>query len=183
MIRLTIFFLLSAVIASCNWMDSGSRKSNQLFLGIYLGMKKQDFFDRCWQLNKENIAIQGPGNQSVEYRLTGAEKPGILMHFYPNFYDDRIYEMPVVYHYEAWAPWNRQYWSDKLLERIVHHFDTTYGKLEVLDHRTMGKVYFRIDGKRRINVFIKDDQYVQAVFTDLNVERRLKQMQRDDNQE
>lgn len=34
----------------------------------------------------------------------------------------------------------------------------------------MGKIYARIDGKRRINLFIRDDQFVQAVFTDLEVE-------------
>jgi hypothetical protein len=34
----------------------------------------------------------------------------------------------------------------------------------------MGKIYARIDGKRRINLFVKDDQFVQAVFTDLEVE-------------
>jgi hypothetical protein len=31
-----------------------------------------------------------------------------------------------------------------------------------------------MDGKRRINLFIKDEQYVQAIFTDMEVEERLK---------
>jgi hypothetical protein len=31
-----------------------------------------------------------------------------------------------------------------------------------------------MDGKRRINLFIKDDQFVQAIFTDMEVEKRLK---------
>jgi hypothetical protein len=30
-----------------------------------------------------------------------------------------------------------------------------------------------MDGKRRINLFIKDDQFVQAIFTDMEVEKRL----------
>lgn len=181
--KMVLLFAACSITLSCSYLDTGPRKSEELFLGIYLGMKKEDFFDRCWQLNKENLVTQGPGNQSVEYRLNGNEKPSILMHFYPHFYNDRIYEMPVVYHYEPWAPWNREYWSDKLLDKIVHHFDSTYGKMEVLDHRTMGKVYYRIDGKRRINVFIKDDQYVQAVFTDMSVERRIKRLQIHDNNE
>lgn len=171
-----VMFLTFLVTVSCNWFETKPRRSDQLFLGMYLGMKKEEFFDRCWVLNKENKVTQGPGNQSVEYRLNGNSKPAILMHFYPNFYKDRIFEMPVVYNYEAWAPWNRQYWSDALIDKIVHHFDTTYGKMEVLDHRTMGKVYYRVDGKRRINVFIKDEQFVQAVFTDLSIERKIKRM-------
>jgi hypothetical protein len=31
-----------------------------------------------------------------------------------------------------------------------------------------------MDGKRRINLFIKDEQFVQAIFTDMEVEKRLK---------
>ena len=31
-----------------------------------------------------------------------------------------------------------------------------------------------MDGKRRINLFIKDEQFVQAIFTDMEVEERLK---------
>ncbi len=38
----------------------------------------------------------------------------------------------------------------------------------------MGTVYYKMDGKRRINLFIRDDQYVQAVFTDLRVEKQIK---------
>ena len=32
-----------------------------------------------------------------------------------------------------------------------------------------------MDGKRRINLFKRDDQYVQAVFTDLRVEKQIKE--------
>ncbi|GIV35897.1 MAG: hypothetical protein KatS3mg032_0276 [Cyclobacteriaceae bacterium] len=162
---------------ACNHIPSERRKTTDLFLGVYLGMEKQEFYDHCWKLNRDGIVIQGPGNQSVEYKMTTDDSTGILVHFYPNFHNNRIYELPVLYSYEPWAPWNRQYWSDALLTRIVQHFDSTYGKLDVLNHQTMGKVYFRIDGRRRINVFIKDDQYVQAVFTDLRVERELKRNQ------
>jgi hypothetical protein len=148
----TTCFLILLVLSGCKWQRHNG-KSTDLFLGIYLGMEKQKFYDHCWQLNKDSVAVQGPGNQSVEYRLPN---PG-----------------------EAWAPWNRQYWAEALLDKIVQHYDTIYGKLNVLNHRTMGKLYYRIDGKRRINVFVKDDQYVQAVFTDLSVERELKKKQKE----
>jgi len=44
-----------------------------------------------------------------------------------------------------------------------------------LKHPTMGIVYYQMKGRRRINIFIKDDQFVQAVFTDLKVEKKLKE--------
>ncbi len=174
-----VHFLLLALLtcASCNDMQPSKRKTTDIFLGIYLGMDRKEFFDHCWKLNKDSVVVQGPGNQSVEYQIPVKEDVRIIAHFYPNFYKDRIYEMPVVYNYAPWAPWNRQYGSHVLLDKLVQHYDTTYGKMNVLKHRTMGKVYYRIDGRRRINLFIKDDQYVQAVFTDLRVERELKRQQ------
>jgi hypothetical protein len=79
--------------------------------------------------------------------------------------------MPVTFTYEAWAPWNRQFQSDSLLNEMRRVFKKWYGDdFQTIDHKTMGKIYVRIDGKRRINLFIRDDQFVQAVFTDLEVE-------------
>lgn len=46
---------------------------------------------------------------------------------------------------------------------------------KLVEHPNQGKVYYKIDGKRRINLFIRDDQFVQAVFTDLQVEKRLEE--------
>jgi hypothetical protein len=37
----------------------------------------------------------------------------------------------------------------------------------------MGTIYYKMDKERRINLFVRDDQYVQAVFTDLKVEKEL----------
>ena len=86
--------------------------------------------------------------------------------------------MPVIFMYEKWAPWNKQYVADSLLVEMLEVFKRWYGEdFEVLDHKTMGKVYYRMDKKRRINLFRKDDQFVQAVFTDLSVEKRLKEEQ------
>jgi hypothetical protein len=99
------------------------------------------------------------------------------MRFYPTFYEDKIFEMPVTFTYESWAPWNRQYKSDSLLVNMLKVFKAWYGPdFKELNHRTMGKVYYKMDGKRRINLFIKDDQFVQAVFTDLKVEKQLKKL-------
>ena len=97
------------------------------------------------------------------------------MNFYPTFYAEKIFEMPVTFNYESWAPWNKQYQADTLLVEMLGLFKEWYGDdFKKLDHPVMGPVYYRIDGKRRINLFRKDDQYVQAVFTDLEVERKLK---------
>jgi hypothetical protein len=54
-------------------------------------------------------------------------------------------------------------------------YKSIYGDdFKVIDDKYQGKIYYKMDGKRRINLFIKDDQFVQAIFTDMEVEKRLK---------
>jgi hypothetical protein len=81
--------------------------------------------------------------------------------------------MPVTFEYEGWAPWNPAYKSDSLITRLVPLFENWYGPFQVTDHPKMGRVWYRIDGKRRINLYVMDDVFVRAVFTDLKIENEL----------
>jgi hypothetical protein len=83
--------------------------------------------------------------------------------------------MPVTFSYEAWAPWNKQYSSEMLLGNMLNIFKKWYGEdFKKIDHPQMGTIFVKMDGKRRINLFVRDDQFVQAVFTDLKLERESK---------
>lgn len=177
-----LFSSLFIILQSCesssfNAFEDNLSKSDSLFLGFYLEMPRKDFFDHCTELNKQQKITQGPGGTTnVEYRILNDYDSEISMRFFPTFIDDKIYEMPVIYTYVAWAPWNRQYWAENLLPKVLEKYKLTYGDdFELLNHPTQGKVYYKIDGKRRINLFVKDEQFVQAVFTDLKVEKRLKE--------
>ncbi len=168
--------LILIVCQSCSDSNTKADSSyDSLFLGTYFGMEKKEFFEYCWEMNRQRKFIHGPTNQSVEYKLVDELKDPVTMRFYPSFHQDRIYEMPVTFNYEGWAPWNKHFSADTLLVNMITVFKRWYGEdFKELDHETMGKVYYRIDGNRRINLFRKDDQYVQAVFTDLKVEKQLK---------
>lgn len=178
-IAVQVLFLSSFIagLISC----TGNSKKNltkydSLFLGISLGMDSKAFYDHCWEYNRRKIFTHGPTNQNVEYTLEDKVSSPISMRFYPSFHEGKIFEMPVTFTYQAWAPWNRQYHSDSLLVEMLSVFKRWYGEdFMELNHETMGKIYYRMDGKRRINLFIKDDQFVQAVFTDLKVEKELKE--------
>jgi hypothetical protein len=156
------------------------RKTDSLFLGISLNMEKKDFYDHCWRMNKAGKVSQGPSNQNVEYHfIHRAVRDTIIMRFYPTFHDDKINEMPVLYSYYTWAPWNKQYWADTLLTEMLEVYKDYYGDdFKVLNHKTMGKIYYQMKGRRRINLFKKDDQFVQAVFTDMKVEKEIKEKQK-----
>lgn len=154
-------------------MDS-ARNTDSLFLDIYLGMEQKAFYDYCWEMNRQKILTHGPTNQNVEYHLVETSHP-ITMRFYPSFYEGKIYEMPVTFSYDAWAPWNRSFKSDSLMIEVFALYKKWYGDdFKELNHPTMGRVYYKFDGHRRINLFIRDDQFVQAVFTDMRIAERLK---------
>jgi len=167
-----------AIISSCGGKGSASdeKKYDSLFLGMYLGMDRKAFYDHCWELNRLKVFSHGPTNTSVEYRLATELNEPVLMRFYPDFYKDKILDMPVTFSYEAWAPWNKQFHSDSLMVKILPLFKKWYGEdFKTLQHPAQGLVYYKMDGKRRINLFIRDDQFVQAVFTDLKLERERKE--------
>lgn len=162
------------MMSSCTGKGSTSPKKNydSLFLGMYLGMEKKAFYDHCWELNRLKVFTHGPTNTSVQFVLANELEHPVMMRFYPDFYKDKIVDMPVTFSYEAWAPWNKQYHSELLLPEMVSVFKKWYGEdFKIMEHPTMGTVYYKMDGKRRINLFIRDDQFVQAVFTDLELDR------------
>lgn len=170
-----IFFAVLVFIFGCGKESSQIGKNyDSLFLGISFGMDRKEFYDHCWEYNKQKVLTHGPTNQSVEYKLMVLEEP-VIMRFYPYFYKDKIYEMPVTYTYKSWAPWNKSFSADTLITELVPVFEKWYGKMTQTKHPSGGIVYVNIENGRRINLFVKDDQFVSAVFTDLNAERELKE--------
>ena len=177
-LAILVILWATSIFYGCENSSSGDRDTelDSLFLGLSLGMDRQAFFDSCWRMNNRKMITQGPTNQNVEYIFDSLIDARVIMRFYPNFYKDKVYEMPVLFMYEAWAPWNKQYSADSLFKELVPVFKKWYGDdFQVIEHKTQGTVYARIDGTRRINLFRKDDQYVQAVYTDLRMARALKE--------
>jgi len=175
MIR-SIFLALTAcaLLQGCDVRSLTGRNSqyDSLFLGVSLGMKAKDFYDHCWQLNKEKVVTHGPTNQSVEYAFDIEPGIKVYMRFYPYFYKDMIYQMPVTFTYDRWAPWARDYHADKLIEKIIPMLNNWYGgEFQSKVDPRKGRVYARIDGHRRMFVFVKDEQYVQLVITDIGAEK------------
>jgi hypothetical protein len=176
--------LLSAVWAcdrSAFKLTSADSRYDSLFLGVSLRMDKKAFYDHCWEMNRKKLVTHGPKNQEVEYRLEKELKSPAYMRFYPTFYNDKIIEMPVLFNYESWAPWNKQYSSDSLLMDLLPLFKKWYGDdFKLLQHERMGKVFYKMDGRRRINLFVRDDQFVQAVFSDMQLLKEQEESKKDE---
>jgi hypothetical protein len=147
-------------------LASGERHDS-LFLGIHFGMSSKDFFAHCWELNKQQLIKQGNSNTSVEYEMREFPQT-VIMNFYPTFHQDSIHEMPAIFHYRAWAPWNKELWSDQLIEELRKLMEQWYGTGFVkLEHPEKGFRYVKVDGNRRIILWKEDDQHVKVLYTDL----------------
>lgn len=148
-------------------LASGERYDS-LFMGIYLGMSKKDFYTHCWELNREGLIRQGSYNLTVEYQMKDELKEPATMNFYPVFEEDRIVEMPVRFSYNGWAPWNKALSAAQLAEDIRHWYETIYGEGFIkVNHPEHGTAYVKVDGNRRITIFHEPDLSAWAIFTDL----------------
>jgi hypothetical protein len=96
------------------------------------------------------------------------------MDFYPEFVNGKIYELPVCYLYNGWAPWNKKLSSDSLQVDVLKWFEKQYGKgfMEV-KHPKRGLAFVKIDGNRQISIFKEDDLHVWAIFTDMLVKKEV----------
>jgi len=188
-LKLVIFFLSLTLVQSCtnsglrqyeaiskNEVASGKRVDS-LFFGFYFGMSSKDFFSYCWQQNKKGIFTDGQNNSYVLYKIKNNElQHPASMNFYPDFYQDKIFKMRVLFQYDAWAPWNKQLCSDSLLSHVLELYKTWYkdgNHFIQIDDREKGTIYVKVDGNRRITIGRYDDMVVKVDYTDLLIEPQV----------
>jgi hypothetical protein len=152
-------------------LASGVRYDS-LFLGLYFGMPEKVFYTHCWNLNHKGLIKQGESNTTAEYVMKDELKYPALMDFYPKFMQGKIFEMPVSFKYKGWAPWNKTLSSDNLEKEVLKWYEKVYsdGFIKV-KHPIHGTAYVKIDGNRRITIFIENELRVWAVFTDMTVKK------------
>ncbi|MBA4408138.1 MAG: hypothetical protein C0397_01785 [Odoribacter sp.] len=185
-LKLISIFLISAfLIFGCSQKAKYDRKLKQelasglrndtLFMGIYFGMGQKEFYTHCWKLNQKGLIKQGLRNTTVEHILKDELKYPATMNFYPEFAQTKIFEMPVRFVYNGWAPWNTKLSADSLQVQVLKWYEKQYGKgfMEV-KHPKRGIAYVKLDGNRRISIFKENETYVWAIYTDMLVNRKLK---------
>ncbi len=190
MFRITtlfIFLFSAAIFFSCSKtseyhqmvereLASGLRQDS-LFFGIYLGMSSKDFYAHCWNLNKTGLIRQGATNTSVYYEVKDFEYPA-SMDFYPNFIQDKIVEMPVLFAYDSWAPWNKHLSAENLKAEVLKLMEEWYGSgfIEIENPNkigTAGNAFVKVDGNRRISIYNMDDSKVRVDFVDLLAKKEM----------
>ncbi|MDZ4710104.1 MAG: hypothetical protein SH818_17020, partial [Saprospiraceae bacterium] len=178
---LTRFIILSIVCSLCsiscksNYQRMLDRelangiRHDSIFLGLTLGMDRKTFFAICWELNKKSQMTQGSNNLSARYFLNDGLKVPAYLDFYPNFVNDSIVEMPAIFSYRDWAPWNKSLAPDSLLIDVKNLLEQWYGKgfIEV-KNKTKGNVWVKVDGNRRVRFFKSEPKEVKIFITDMS---------------
>lgn len=154
---------------------ASGKTANELFLGLELGMDKKEFYEVCWDLNKEGILSNGPTELSIEYSVDLPSGKEAKMRFYPKFEDQKIYMMPMEFTYEGWAPWNEELAVEKLREDVVGLMKEWYGPdfFEVANEDKSLIAYVKIDGNRRVRIFKKHISIVRVEIVDLKIQKEL----------
>lgn len=143
-----------------------------LFLNYTFGMTRQAFFDSSWALNRRGLVTHGPSNLNVQYQLTDELSSAATMLYYPDFENEQITQMQVRFSYDAWAPWNRQLWSDTLIYDVRTLMESWYGDgFITLDKSASGESsvkFVKIDANRQITIQRESDQDVLVIMKDLH---------------
>lgn len=173
---LYIAFISIALFTSCksdyqrmlqHEMATGIRHDS-LFLGLKLGMTRKDFYTICWDLNKSGQMTQGNNNVSARYFLNEGLKAPAYLDFYPTFNDDTISEMPALFVYKDWAPWNKSLSADSLLIDVHQLVDKWYGPGFIeIKNKEKGNLWVKVDGNRRIRYFTELPNKVRMIITDM----------------
>jgi hypothetical protein len=148
-------------------------RQDSLLLGIYFGDTRNDFYGKCFDLNKQQLISQGPNNVSVQYIFTDSllhhEPTEIRLLFFPSFDEgDKISDMEMEFSYLAWAPWNEKFQSDSLKGKVMELLMHWYGGNEFVTASASDMEFpVKLDGNRRVVVLVKDVQSITVRVQDI----------------
>src|SRR5690625_7586789 len=111
------------------------------------------------------------GDSFVRYRLEVYSNDATMI-FYPDFKEGRIHRMQVEIQFDAWAIWNRELYSDRLIVEVLNNFEEVYGSgfSQAVHHEAGKPAWIKIVGNRRISVYRNVDRKVRVEFIDLTSE-------------
>lgn len=149
-------------------LESGVRYDS-LFLGLEFGIDLQEFYDHCWELNRQELVKEGPRNMSVEYLFKDTLNNPIAFNFYAHRDGSGIvHQYNTSFYYYAFAL-NRHLYSDSLIKMLIPILMEWYGGNEPFVQIKDGKKHiYKIDGNRMIDLFIFDESTVVATYVDLS---------------
>lgn len=155
-----------------NELNKDIRMDSVIF-DINLGDTRDEFYGKCFDLNKKQLVTQGPKGATVQYLFTDSlihkDPASLRLLFIPAFDEkDVIKEINLEFSYTAWAPWNTELQSDKLIEKVKEILMMWYkGNPFVMVKLNDQELPVKLDGNRRLILYIKDEQNVVVKVHDI----------------
>jgi hypothetical protein len=145
------------------------RRYDAFVEGLQLGMTRNEYFDLCLRKNHEGMFTNGLGNR-VQYKMN-SNKQEINLLFQPDYFEDKIFQFSAEARYVAWSPWNTELTPERLVEDLKEIFKELYGGNEFLMIKggTDAKAWTKIDGNRRITIWIYDEGIAKVLVRDLTI--------------
>lgn len=148
-----------------------------LIFGLKMGQSQKDFYDRCWQLNRQKLVSQGPGNRFAKHVMvldsTSQNTEKVEMLFYGMFDENKImHGMHMIMSYIKWAPWNENFHSKALMENLQEKYIKEYPGNPFIKIDIDGdvKAFAKVDGNRQILMYPTSDKDVTVKIKDLRQE-------------
>ena len=148
---------------------------DSLIFGMKMGQTRKDFYAVCWDLNKQKLISEGPGNLTAKYTEPEDVVKDKLyrkeMLFYGIFDEkDTMRGMDMTYYYIAWSPWDKRFAVDSLVEDLKNKYETEYpgNKFIAIDlDLPKYKAISKIDGNRQILIYPISVREVAVKIEDL----------------
>jgi len=151
-----------------------NERNEDLFLGMSMGQTRKEFFDHCWQLNKEKKIAQGSGNQYAKYYLK--PQPGqdstktVEILFYGMFDAEEVmYGMDMKMSFTSWSLWNEDYQSDVLMKFMEEKYMKAEKGNPFMSIKVSDDVHakVKVDQNKQIRMVPLDQQTIIVKIEDL----------------
>ncbi|MGB0879279.1 MAG: hypothetical protein ACPGTO_01790 [Polaribacter sp.] len=176
--KIIVLTFCMCMIASCqseytklvkNELASGI-KNDTIFYNLKFGNTKKEFYEICWNLNKQGTATHGENNSYVKTILEPKDSINktkrIVMLFYARFTPkDIITAMDIKFSYSAWAPWNTNLQSENLIPAIKDTLLKWYPGNPFM--KVKNDILVKVDGNRQIQLVKESDRDVSVVIENL----------------
>ena len=181
-VQLFLFLAIGITFAACESEYSRTVKRElqtgviheDLILGLKIGQTQKEFYDHCWQLNKQKIISQGSGNKFAKKLIlldsTAQNQDKVEMLFYGIFDEEKVmHGMHMKFSYVKWAPWNEAYQSTVLVEKLQEKYMKQYQGNPFIEITIKGdvKAYVKVDGNREILLYPNTTKDVTVKIGDL----------------
>lgn len=148
---------------------------DSLVFDFHFGDSKQHFFEKCMELNKQQIIKEGPSNKFVQYTLQAKDttQSSVQMLFYGIFNEENIMTgMDMRFSYNFWSAWSDDYSAQKLVPQLKDTLMSWYPGNDFIPIKLPNsklEAFVKVDANRQILIYTKDTKDVTVKIEDLRI--------------